>query len=321
MKVDRRRFCAGAALLAAGRAARADELSIPVIDTHVHLFDATRPQGAPYGGPADYVSHVAKPADYRARAVPLGIVGAIAVEASPWSEDNLWLLETAATDPIIVGVIGNLKPEAPDFAATLDRYRKIPLFRGIRYGNLWGYDIAGQAASPDFIAGLKHLADQGLVLDTANPRIELLEALIRVHDRLPDLSIVIDHLPALDPAPDIQARYDAVLSEMRGRSSIVVKLSEIYHRRNGQVVRDPVAMRARLDQLMDVFGEDRVLFGSDWPNSVGTATLEEIVGFVKSYFATKPRRVAEKYFWMNSARIYQWARRDAGQPDPAGAHP
>jgi predicted TIM-barrel fold metal-dependent hydrolase len=315
MKVDRRRFCAGAMAAAAFPSrGMADDVRIPIIDTHIHLFDATRPQGAPYGGPPEYTSHVAKPETYRAVAAPFGIVGAIAVEASPWSEDNLWLLETATADPIIVGVIGNLKPEQSDFAATLERYRKIPLFRGIRYGNLWGYDLATQASNPDFIAGLKLLADADLVLDTANPRMELLQALPRISDRVPDLRIVIDHLPSFDPAPETQAAYDVVLSDLRGRTNIAVKLSEIYHKHNGQIERDPALHRERLDHLMDVFREDRVLFGSDWPNSVGTATLDEIVGFVKGYFAEKPRAVAEKYFWKNSARIYKWTPRASDQP-------
>ena len=317
MEVDRRRFCAGAMAAAAlpSRGA-ADQVPLPIIDTHIHLFDATRPQGAPYGGPPEYTSHIAKPETYRAVAAPLGIVGAIAVEASPWIEDNLWLLETAASDPVVVGVIGNLKPEQPDFAQMLERYRKIPLFRGIRYGNLWGYDLAEQTGNPDFIAGLRLLADADLVLDTANPRIELLQALVRINDRVPELRIVVDHLPSLDPTPETQAAYDAVLATLRDRANIAVKLSELYHRHNGQIVRDPMLLRARLDRLTDVFGEDRVLFGSDWPNSVGTATLGDIVGLVRTYFAAQPRAVAEKYFWKNSARLYKWTKRASDQPNP-----
>ena len=64
------------------------------------------------------------PPRYRTLATPLGIVGAIKVEASPWVEDNLWVLEVAERDPIIVGVIGNLEPDKPDFAEMLDRYRQ-----------------------------------------------------------------------------------------------------------------------------------------------------------------------------------------------------
>ena len=115
---------------------------IPIIDTHIHLYDPTRPQGAPYSGPrVPGVAPIpAYPDRYRKLAMPLGSVGAIKVEASPWVEDNLWVLDVAQRDTIIVGVIGNLEPDKPEFKEYFDRYRKHPLFRGIRYGNLWGRD-------------------------------------------------------------------------------------------------------------------------------------------------------------------------------------
>jgi len=84
---------------------------IPIIDTHIHLFDPDRPQGAPYSGPPPGPGQrpiAAYPERYRKLAVPLGVVGAIKVEASPWIEDNLWVLEVAQKDPLIVGGVGNL---------------------------------------------------------------------------------------------------------------------------------------------------------------------------------------------------------------------
>src|ERR1700761_6816045 len=92
-------------------AAAATANDIPIIDCHIHLFDATRPQGAPYKGGRAFSGGVALPAMYAKIAKPLGIVGVIAVDASPWIEDNLWLLETIQADPIMVGAIGNLQPD------------------------------------------------------------------------------------------------------------------------------------------------------------------------------------------------------------------
>jgi L-fuconolactonase len=83
--------------------------SIPIIDCHIHLFDQTRPQGAPYSGGKGN-TEPSLPSRYRKLAVPLGIVGAIAIEASPWIEDNLWLLEAEESDRIMVGAVGNLQP-------------------------------------------------------------------------------------------------------------------------------------------------------------------------------------------------------------------
>ncbi len=319
---DRRRFlsalAATAAAAASPRAASAQAApAIPIIDTHIHLFDQTRPQGAPYSGPRGAPGAAPQPAypdRYRTLAVPLGVVGAIKVEASPWIEDNLWVLEVAQRDPIMVGVVGNLEPDKPEFAEYLGRYRKHPLFRGIRYGNLWNRDIVRQAQNPVFLDGLKLLAQADLVLDTANPRVPLLESMLRISDAVPDLRVVLDHLPALAPAEADRPAYDAALSQFAKRPQIYVKLSEIVHRENGVVVSDLGLMRARLDRLVEIFGEDRILFGSDWPNSDGVGPLDQVFAIARAYFSTRPQAVQEKYFWRNSIAAYKWVKRDPTQP-------
>jgi L-fuconolactonase len=288
--------------------------SIPIIDTHIHLFDPTRPQGAPYSGPPGVPVQPSLPPRYRALATPLGIVGAVKVEASPWVEDNLWVLEVAERDTIIVGVIGNLEPDKPEYGEMLSRYHKNRLFRGIRYGNLWGRDITKQADNPAFIDGLKLLAQADLVLDTANPRVDLLQAIVRITDKVPDLRVVLDHLPSLDPTPGNQQAYDDALGELQKRPRVFVKLSAVIHRVNGQVVTDLSAYRDRLNHLVSVFGEDRIVFGSDWPNSDGVAPIDKVVGVVREFFQTQPTRIAEKYFWKNSLTAYNWIRRDPLQP-------
>jgi predicted TIM-barrel fold metal-dependent hydrolase len=319
--MNRRKFLAGtAAAMAASTSAPAQTGAIPIIDCHIHLFDATRPQGAPYKGGRAFPGGVALPSMYAEIAKPLGIVGVIEVDASPWVEDNLWVLETIQPEPMMVGSIGNLRPEKPEFGEYLERYAKNPLYRGIRYGNLWRYDMPAQVDNPVFVDGLKLLAQHDLVLETANQNIALLEAAIRVNDKVPELRIVLDHLPALDPTPDTQAAYDAVLKEFSQRKNIWVKLSEIVHpvRQAGSsapvIVPGLAAHRERLDQLMESFGEDRVVFGSDWPNAVGVSEVPDTVALVREYFAGKSRAAAEKYFWKNSVAAYKWVRRAPDQP-------
>jgi L-fuconolactonase len=316
--MERRAFLAGlAAAVATPRINAAQPSVVPIIDTHIHLFDPNRPQGAPYTGPKNAGPPVpALPTRYRTLATPLGAVGAIKVEASPWIEDNLWVLEVAERDPIIVGVVGNLEPEKPEFAEYLERYHKNPLFRGIRCGNLWGRDLTAQVESAAFVAGLRRLADADLVMDTANPRLSLLQAIVRATDQVPTLRVVLDHLPAL-PLPETaadRATLDTVLRELGARPQIYVKLSAIIHSVNGTISTDLVSYRAWLDRLMGVFGENRVIFGSDWPNSDGVAPIDKVFAIAKEYFASQPRAVAEKYFWKNSIAAYKWVRRDSSQP-------
>jgi len=305
----------GAAFSSHSTARQAPATAIPIIDTHIHLFDPTRPQGAPYSGaPGTGPPQPALPPRYRALAAPLGIVGAVKIEASPWVEDNLWVLEVAERDTIVVGVVGNLEPGKPDFAEMLERYHKNRLFRGIRYGNLWGRDITKEANNPGFIDGLRLLAQADLVLDTANPRVDLLQAIVKITDKLPELRVVLDHLPSLEPTPETRRGYDAALAELHGRPQIYVKLSAVIHRLDGTVSMELAPYKDRLDQLVAMFGENRILFGSDWPNSDGVAPLDKVVGVVREYFMSQPRAIAEKYFWKNSIAAYKWIKREPSQP-------
>lgn len=292
---------------------------IPIIDCHIHLFDQTRPQGAPYSaGPKN--TEPALPPRYRKLASPLGIVGAIEVEASPWIEDNLWVLEVLDTDRMMVGTIGDLQPDKPEFKEYLDRYHKNKLFLGIRYGNLWGYNLVNQVANPTFIEGLKLLQQADMAMDTANPRPDLLEAIIRVNDKVPGLRIIIDHLPSLMGRLDANARpgVEANLLELAKRPTVYIKVSEVMRLVDDKPSTDPALYKPLLDHLFDTFGEDKVIFGSDWPNGPAVDNLPVIVQIVRDYFYAKGAAVAEKYFWKNSLAAYKWMRRDPSQPQLGG---
>ena len=143
------RFLAAASATCATTMPAAEPAPLPIIDTHLHLYDPTRPQGAPFPktpNPPPFL-----PRDYREAATPLGITGGIVVEASPWMEDNLWVLMTIEKEPIIVGLVGCLDPTKPDFREYLDRYHRNKLFLGIRYGNVWeGHNIVAAVENAGF---------------------------------------------------------------------------------------------------------------------------------------------------------------------------
>ncbi len=300
--------------------ATAQAASIPIIDTHIHLFDPTRPEGVPWPDKTNAVLYrPALPDRYRKIAVPLGVVGAIEVEASPLLEDNQWVLDIAAKDKIVVGTVGDLEPGKADFRKQLARFHANPLFLGIRYGNLWGRNLSARVAEPGFISDLKALAEAGLSLDTANQNAELLAAVVRLTDGVPKLRVIIDHLPQFQPPTEAGAlkNYRTMLREIGKRPQVYVKISEVLRRVDGRVPEDMSFYRARLDELFDIFGQDRVLFGSDWPNSDTWAPYPKVLNVVREYFTGKGQAIAEKYFWKNSVAAYRWVKREANQPGPA----
>src|SRR5690349_19568476 len=317
--MNRRAFLSVAGVGAASAGAAAP---MPIIDTHIHLFDPRRPQGVPWPEKDNAVLYKpALPERYRKIAGPLGIVGAIEVEASPWLEDNQWVLDVAAKDTIIVGTVGDLEPGKPEFRRQLDRLHRNPLFRGIRYGNLWNRNLSAELDKPPFVADLKFLADAGLELDTANQDPALIAATVRLTDLAPNLRVVIDHLPQMDPPADA-AVHRALLADVRElgqRPQVYVKVSEVLRRVDGRVPDDLNFYRPRLDILWEIFGEDRLIYGSDWPNSDLWAEYPKVLNVVREYFTGKGPEAAEKYFWKNSVAAYKWVKRENAQPQLRGA--
>jgi L-fuconolactonase len=320
--MQRREFLSLSASVAGGWAAtqiaHALPAKTPVIDTHIHLFDPRRPGGIPWPEKTDTLLYkAALPQRYARIARPFGVVGAIVIEASPLASDNDWVLGVAANHPIIVGMVGDLIPATPAYQKKLERLHANPLFLGIRYGNLWGRDLAVDSQKPEFLPGLKMLAEKGLVLDSANPDLNLIRAISGVADRIPELRIVIDHLPSA-PVPAEQAprdEYWSLLRQLAKNKNVFVKLSEVALARSEQKTPvDPSFNHDRLEELWTIFDEDHVLYASDWPNSDTHATYEETFSIVRNYIAAKGPVAEEKLFWKNSVAAYRWHPREPDQP-------
>jgi len=286
----------------------------PVLDAHIHLFDTARPGGVPWPKPED--KELYKPATvsrYEGMSGKFGVVGAIAIEASDLESDNDWLLKNVEPNQEIVGVVGNLYPTAPGYDQLLARLKKNPLFLGFRSGNLWKRDLLADVKKPGFMEGLRALCDAGLVFETANPDAKLIGAVRLISTRIPELRIVIDHMPH-SLLPEAKADLDAYwvdLHVLSQRPEVYIKLSEIPKLKEEKLVTDPGEYRESLDKLWDMFGEDRVIFGSDWPNSDHVTDFDNTLTIVRQYMQGKSVEAQAKYFFHNSQAAYKWKpRRD-----------
>ena len=318
----RRRFLQDTAAAACAAALPPSALAVaspqqPILDAHIHLFDPTRPGGVPWPEPSNTVLYrPALPTRYAALAKPEGVLGAIAIECSPLPSDNDWLLATAARSDLIVGVIGNLDPTLPTFPADLDRLVANRLFRGIRYGNLWGRNLAQHVDNAAFIANLKLLSKHGLVMDTASQTLPPVDALLRLTTQLPDLRLILDHLPQFPAPHSIDNFGDPYLNDLKRLSqnpNVFVKLSEIPRRIDGTVPFTLAPYKSWLDTIWDLFGEDRILFGSDWPNSDQLTPIHDVFTLARSYLATRTTVATRKVFWSNATRIYDLHLRTEAQ--------
>lgn len=288
--MQRRTFLAAAA--AAFTQAQA-KTAQRVVDTHLHFYDPSRPQGVPWPAKEEKVLYrTVLPAEFEKLTAPYGVTGAIVVEASPWLEDNQWVLDLAARSPIILGMVGHLDPGTSEFRRHLARFHRNPLFRGIRVN---GDAISKGLQQKEFLEDLSRLAEADLELDAIG-NTAMLPVLVRLTDRLPKLRIVINHLPFDWPSPP------PALKELGQRPQVYAKVSGVLRKNGGNYQRS-------LDELWDAFGPDHVVYGSNWPVSDLVGPYDAVFRVVHEYFEKKGPEAAEKYFWRNSQAAYRWVSR------------
>lgn len=304
--VSRRTFL-GAALAAAVLESRAaaGARSMDILDCHTHFYDPTRPQGVPWPDKSDRLLYrPVYPRHYQALAGPLGIIGTVVVEASAWVADNDWVLGLAAAEPLIRGLVGHLEPGDPAFAADLGRLAANPLFRGIRVS---GGDVLS-LGKPDRLRDLEILAARGLSLDV-NGDVSSLPAVAAVAAALPQLRIVINHVAnvRIDGGPP-PAAWLTGMDRAAGRANVFCKVSGLVEgtgRRDGMAPSDAAFYRPILDAVWARFGEERVIFGSNWPVSEVFAPLATVVAIVRTYTDTIGDRAAGRYFAGNARTVYR----------------
>ena len=279
-----------------------------IIDTHVHFYDPERPQGVPWP-PSDnsLLYRTVLPEQCKALAAPEGVTGVIVVEASTWVEDNQWILDLAENEPFIVGFVGNLNPESDDFEKDLDRFAANPLFRGIRIG---GARNVRKIKTDAIASKIEKLADRDLELDLLAGADELPE-ISTLAARIPDLRIVINHVahvPIDGRAPDPQ--WVQGMRAAAKHPHVYCKVSGLVERSQDQPAPDdPAYYVPTLDALWEIFGEDRVIYGSNWPVCERSASYATVYRIVAEYVKAKGEEASEKYFWKNAKAAYKWIQR------------
>ena len=274
-----------------------------IIDTHTHFYDPTRPEGVPWPNPNDELLYrTVMPDDYKKLAVPEGVTGTVVVEASRWVEDNQWILELATNEPLIVGFVGNLNPNDTDFQDNLNRFSANPLFRGIRLGG--GH--LQSLGDTDFIKNVEKLAEKELTLDLLiNP--DALQNVPALVEHIPTMRVVINHVAGVrvDGNPP-DATWISAIQESARYPNVYCKVSGLAeHSGQTPAPEDVAYYTPTIDILWKAFGEDRLIYGSNWPVSERFAQYKVVQKIVDDYFSAKGDEVKEKFFWQNAKTAYQ----------------
>ena len=285
---------------------KSGEKNLEIVDTHVHFFDPTRPTAPPRPNDGKPLPKPILPEDLKKLSQPIGAAGCIIVEASSILEDNQWWLDLAEKEPFIRGVIGRVDPASDDFEKNLRRFAKNPLFRGIRIS----HNEVKAGLKGNLVDRCKVMEELGLTLDVnGGPDMPADVALLA--EKLPKLRIVINHAANLriDGKEPPRAWRDGMGAAAK-HPNVYCKVSALVE----QTAKKPAPREVEyytpvLDTLWKLFGEDRLIYGSNWPVSNGGAPYETVVGIVKDYFTARGEKAAAKFFNGNSQAAYGWRER------------
>ncbi len=112
----------------------------------------------------------------------------------------------------------------------------------------------------------------------------------------------------LRPGAGSDLVYQTALRELGKRPQVYAKVSNVPRRSGDRVPEEVSFYRPSLDELWDIFGPDRVIYGSNWPVSARIAPYQVAFNIVREYFTAKGPEAVEKYFWKNSQAAYRWRR-------------
>jgi L-fuconolactonase len=240
-----------------------------VIDAHQHVWNLA---SARYDwiGPElafldrDFQLEEALPSMARA-----GVDATILVQAADNVEDTANMLEVADRNPEVVGIVAWVPLEDPDAAGPmLELLRLDPRIVGIR-------NLIHDRPDPDWIlrpevdAGLGVLEAAGVPFDYVTAGTAALVHLPVISERHPRLRIVIDHLgkPPIGVGDEARHHWRGLLAEAARNPLVSAKVSGLYRAHGAMYDWTPELLRPFVEDAFEVFGAERLMWGSDWPVS------------------------------------------------------
>jgi L-fuconolactonase len=272
-----------------------------IVDAHHHLWTADYPwlsDPALHAIQRDYTV-----SDLRPHLGAAGVHRTVLVEAALCDDaETTSMLALADQTPEIAAVVGWAALSDPALPEKLAAHRAGPgghLLAGIR-DQVQNY-AAGDLDRPEVREGLRHVAAADLVNELV-VRCDQLPAVARVARDLPESTFVLDHLGK----PRVAAGLEG-LNEWRERIRLVADCPNVVAKLSGLVteadwntwsIKD---LAPYAETAMELFGEGRLMFGSDWPVCELAATYEEVVEMFETLLGGRPAGV----FGGTAARVYR----------------
>jgi L-fuconolactonase len=240
-------------------------VSLPVVDSHLHVWDLDVGDYAWLGPQHGELYRSFPPEAAERELADAGVAAAVLVQAEDSERDTEYLLDVAGRFGFVAGVVGWVRLDEPAAAAAgLDRWQAHPAFCGVRH-------LVHDDPRPDFLElpavrkSLGLLAERGVPFDVPDAWPGHLSQLARLARDQPALSVVVDHLGKPPRGRDDLAAWAAALRDVARQPRTFAKVSGL------QMPGQPLtvaAVRPVWELALELFGPQRLMYGGDWPMTV-----------------------------------------------------
>ncbi len=255
-----------------------------IIDSHHHFWDY---DSAEYGWIGEGMEVLKKdfgPEALGAEIAAAGIDGVISVQARTDEKENDFLLGHAKGNDFIKGVVGWVDLTAENAWERIGKFAESEKAVGIREV-LQGNEDRRFCLREDFNRGIAALHDFGLTYDILILGDQIAAATEMV-DKHPSQRFVLDHIakPVIS-GKGVDGEWERLIRELAKREEVACKVSGMVTEVAADETVSPELMRPWFEVVLDAFGAERLMFGSDWPVSLLRTTYGEWADCVKGWTA------------------------------------
>ncbi|KAA3633314.1 MAG: amidohydrolase [Bacteroidetes bacterium] len=270
------------------------------IDAHQHFWQFDPIRDAWIDDTMKVIRRDFLPEDLQPVLLANSVNGCVAVQADQSETETDFLLQLAAENSFIKGVVGWVDLVADNLGERLDHFVKNPLFKGVRH--------IAQAEADDYFLrkdvqkGISQLAPFGLTYDILVYAHQLPSAIELVR-QCPNQQFVLDHIAKPEISEGISEQWRAEIKQLAAFENVSCKLS-------GMVTEtkdfqwNQSDFTAFLDVVVSAFGVDRVLYGSDWPVCLLAAQYRKQLAIVEDYIDSFSEDEQAKIMGGNAIEFY-----------------
>lgn len=272
------------------------------IDSHQHYWHYN---STDYGWMGEEMGAIRRdflPADFLPELKSIAFDGSIAVQARQSAEETRWLLELADQYPHILGVVGWVDLRAEDVRQQLSDFAAHPRAVGVRHVIHDEPDVDFML-QPAFVRGVQQLVDFGLAYDLLLFQKHLPNALKLVQSCSSQQIFVLDHIgkPVFNGVAYLKWREG--IRQLALNQNVYCKLSGMVTEVDWQHW-EASDFEVYLQLLLDKFGADRLMIGSDWPVCLVAGSYSKVMQVVQDFIAQLSPDEQSAILGGNAARAY-----------------